>query len=397
MLSASELKKILKVRPSPKSIWYGEPNFGSYYTEQEIDSLYKLIKNSNNWDVGFGPNPKEVSDFEKNFSQYCGVSNSIAVSNNGDGFEMVLNAINLSSKDEVITPSLNFKAWLMIMHKFRFQLKFCDIDIESLNISIEDLEKKISRKTRLICPVHMGGISCKSKEIDEIAKYYSKKYGKKIYVIYDSARATGVHYKDNPVGKYGDCEIFSFHGAKLMTALGEGGMITTNNKILANKLRAMRSYGDEKCWGMNYRMTKIGAFMGNLQLKRIDNMNSERILIANKRIQYLYDCDDFLLPNITKKLENVFYLFPIILGKNYTKKDRDKLLKILEVKFKIICSVPKHINRRWSFIKNNYGIPKLKNTDYVYNRIFCPIMHPQITEKQNKYISAAILDSIKYI
>lgn len=397
MLSSNQIEKILIKRPKPDGIWFGEPNFGSYYTKLEINSLKSLIIESNSWDKGFGPRPKEIEIFEKNFAKFTNVSYAIAVSNNGDGFEMVLKTIDLNKDDEVVTPSLNFKAWLMVMHKFNLKIKFCDIDVSTLNMNIKDLEKKITNKTRIICPVHMGGISCDTETIDEIAKFYSKKFGRKIYVIYDSARAVGVHNKDKPIGGYGDCEIFSFHGAKLMTTLGEGGMITTNNKTLSKKLFSMRSYGDEETWGMNYRMTKIGAYMGNLQLKRINTMNSERINISNKRIDYLDGLDKIDLPEKSKKYENIFYLFPIILKKSYGRKERDKIIHYLEKKHKIVCSIPKHINRRWSFVKRYYGIPNLPNTDYIYERVFCPIVHPKINNNQNKYISAAITKSLSII
>ncbi len=397
MLASNQIEKILTKRPKPNSIWFGEPNFGSYYTISEINSLKSLIIKSNLWDEGFGPRPKEIEVFERNFANFTNVSNAIAVSNNGDGFEMVLRTIDLKKNDEVITPSLNFKAWLMVMHKFNLKVKFCDVDVSTLNMNIDDLEKKITSKTRIICPVHMGGISCDTKGIDEIARYYSKKFGRKIYVIYDSARAVGVHNNAKPIGCYGDCEIFSFHGAKLMTTLGEGGMITTNNRSLSKKLFAMRSYGDEKTWGMNYRMTKIGAFMGNLQLKRINKMNMERIKISNKRIDFLKGLSEIDLPEKTKKYENIFYLFPILLKKEYGTKERDKIINYLEKKHKIVCSIPKHINKRWDFVKKNYGIPNLPNTDYIYERIFCPIIHPKINNIQNKYISAAITKSLSIL
>ena len=310
---------------------------------------------------------------------------------------MFLKVLKLKKTDEVITTSLNFKAWLMVMSRHNLKIKFCDINIFDLNMNVDDLEKKITRNTRLICPVHMGGISCKVDEIKEIVDYYSKKFGKKIYTIYDSARATGIHYKGKPVGGFGDGEIFSFHGAKLLSTLGEGGMITTNNSNIAKKLREMTSYGGEHSWGMNYRMTKIGAFIGNLQLKRLNKMNEKRIKIARDRISFLEGNEKIILPEINKKLENVFYLFPIILKNKFSRSDRDLVLKILEKDYKIICSIPKHINKRWSFVKKHYGIPKLKNTDFVYDRIFCPIMHPKLNSKQNIFLSAAILKSLRGI
>ena len=131
MLASNQIEKILTKRPKPNSIWFGEPNFGSYYTISEINSLKSLIIKSNLWDEGFGPRPKEIEVFERNFANFTNVSNAIAVSNNGDGFEMVLRTIDLKKNDEVITPSLNFKAWLMVMHKFNLKVKFISFGFTS--------------------------------------------------------------------------------------------------------------------------------------------------------------------------------------------------------------------------------------------------------------------------
>ena len=97
MLDKLFIKKILKNgKPEPKTKWFGEPNLGSFYDKKEINAVIKVLKESQHWSVGFGPNPKEVKIFENNFAKYCGTKHAIAVSNNGDGFDMVLNSLNLT-------------------------------------------------------------------------------------------------------------------------------------------------------------------------------------------------------------------------------------------------------------------------------------------------------------
>ena len=156
--------------------------------------------------------------------------------------------------------------------------------------------------------------------IDKIANLYSKKNKNKIYVIYDSARATGGNYKNRKIGTGGYCEIFSFHTAKLMTTLGEGGMITTNNYQLAQKLYEMRSYGGENSWGMNYRMSKLQAIFGIEQLKKLDNLNNLRIKNSKRRYKYLKDCPQLILPKNTNYSKNIYYLFPLMLSPKFKKK-----------------------------------------------------------------------------
>ena len=111
MLDKTFIKNTLqKGKPEPKIKWFGEPNLGSFYDKKEIDAVVKVLKESKHWSVGFGPNPIEVKKFENAFAKYCGTKYAIAVSNNGDGFDMVLNTLNLKPSDEIIAPALNFKA-----------------------------------------------------------------------------------------------------------------------------------------------------------------------------------------------------------------------------------------------------------------------------------------------
>ena len=139
MLDKLFIKKILKNgKPEPKTKWFGEPNLGSFYDKKEINAVIKVLKESQHWSVGFGPNPKEVKIFENNFAKYCGTKHAIAVSNNGDGFDMVLNTLNLKPNDEIIAPALNFKAWHMVLLRYKCKCIFVDIDPKTLNIDVND-------------------------------------------------------------------------------------------------------------------------------------------------------------------------------------------------------------------------------------------------------------------
>ena len=115
MLSLKEINKTISAgKPYPSKInWYAEPNLGSFFGKREIDSVINSLKKSNHWSIGFGPNAKEVDDFEKDFSKKFKVKHSVAVSNNGVGFDMLLSILNLKKSEEVIVPAINFKAWQM--------------------------------------------------------------------------------------------------------------------------------------------------------------------------------------------------------------------------------------------------------------------------------------------
>ena len=133
MLDKNFIKKTLKkARPKPKTKWFGEPNLGSFYDKKEIDAVVRVLKKSKHWSIGFGPNPIEVKKFENDFAKYCGTKHAIAVSNNGDGFDMVLNSLNLKPDDEIIAPALNFKAWHMVLLRYTCKCIFVDIDPKTL-------------------------------------------------------------------------------------------------------------------------------------------------------------------------------------------------------------------------------------------------------------------------
>ena len=384
-------------KPYPNVNWYGEPNLGSFYDNREIKAVLNILKQSRHWHTGFGPNLDEIEKFEEDFARYCDVNHAIAISNNGDGFDMLLKTFDLTKKDEIILPALNYKAWFMVLIKYGVKLVFCDVDPITMNMDPFDLEKKINKNTRIICPVHYAGTSCNQNLIDDIAATYSNKYGSNIKVIYDAARAPGVIYKDSKVGSGGFCEIFSFHSAKLMTTMGEGGMITTNNSALNKKLKAMRSYGGENEWGMNYRMSKVQASFGRVQLTRLDNLNNLRRKVAKRRTKILCNIKDIYLPTDVEYSKNMFYLYPIKVNGKWGKRERNKIVSILENKYGIICAVPKFIHKRWKYIRSHYNIPNLPITEKLSSKVFCPIIHPKLNNKQQNYINEALLNVMKSI
>jgi dTDP-4-amino-4,6-dideoxygalactose transaminase len=176
-----------------------------------------------------------------------------------------------------------------------------------------------------------------------------------------------------------------------MTTMGEGGMITTNDDELAHKLYQMRSYGGEEMWGMNYRMSKIQAVFGIEQLKKLDFLNNCRIKNAKRRGANLDGCKKLVTPKNNDYSNHIYYLYALMLTPEYSLKKRDEIINRLEIDYGIICSVPKFINERWNYIKKKFKIPVLKNTSYATEKLICPIMHSQITEEQENYISSALL------
>ena len=395
-ISKNYKKIILNKKPKPDINWYGEPNLGSSFNSFEINHLKKTLIKSSDFFLGLRSDGEENILFEKKFKELSNSKYAVAVSNNGIAFYMILKSLNLKQNDEIIIPSLNFKAWHMALLGIGVKIIECDVDLDTYNLSIKDLKNKISKKTIAICPVHLTGISCDLDTIEKIAKQNKNYKNTSIKVIYDSARATGFNYKNKNVGNKGYANIFSFQSGKMITSGGEGGMVTTNNKELFKKLKSLRNYGNEYDWGLNLKLSKIQAKFGELQLKRITkNIERRRNLAKKRNIIFKDFSSKVILPKDASYSKNSYYLYPILLNKNYSKKHRDIILNNLIDKYKIYCSTLKFVNKRWPYIKKKLGIPNLPNTNLIADNCFCPIIHQELNKKQEMFLCSVIYDQLQ--
>tara|TARA_B100001057_G_scaffold62651_1_gene56153 strand:- start:1893 stop:3020 length:1128 start_codon:yes stop_codon:yes gene_type:complete len=267
-----------------------------------------------------------IAKFEKKFSKYINIKHSLTVSNGTAALHLALLALDLKKKDEVIVPTFTYISPVNAINYIGSQIKFIDSDIETWQIKIDDLKKKISKKTKAIIVPHLYGQVCDIKKISEICKK------KKIFLIEDSAEAFGCYYKNKHLGTFGDISTFSFFGSKTITT-GEGGMVCTNNKRLAEKIYRLKMVGVVKnryYWhdivGYNYRMTNICAAIGLGQLKKA------KIILKKKREVYrLYKLflNDLNIKMNTeqKNSRSSFWLINIFLK---DKKSRDNLARYLK-------------------------------------------------------------------
>lgn len=400
MLESQTRKKILsKGKPKPHDVlWYGEPNLGGWYTKAEIDAVVSVIRESMDWTVGFGPNPKTIEKFENAFAKFCGAHYAIAINSCGTGLDMAMMCLDLEPGDEVICPAINYKAAHLAILKQGGKVVFCDIDPKTLNLDPNDVEKRITPRTRAIFPVHMNGLPAPLDDLLDIAKRYPHpKYGP-LKVISDAARCCGGTYKGKKIGSKGWMTIFSFHTQKLMTTLGEGGMITTNDAILNKKLRDIRQFGGENGWGSNYKITKVQAAVGLVQLSRLDEMNRRRRHAAHRRSKLLKGVPGLILPYEPPNCEHLYYVYSILVPPEWAGAKRDKIISIMKKKFGIVCSIsnpPTYI--RWPYIARNCKIPKLEVSEEIGKRLLCPPLHPLLNDEQELYICAALLETIELV
>lgn len=221
----------------------------------------------------------EDEAFEKGFADYCGVKYCIGVGNGLDALMFSLRALGVSDGDEVIVPSNTYIATALAVTYVGATPVFVEPDIRTFNINPSLIEAALTEKTKAIMPVHLYGQACDMDPIMEIAKRYGLK------VVEDCAQAHGATYKGRKVGTFGDTAGFSFYPGKNLGALGDAGAVVTNNRELANRIRALGNYGSDYKYhhiykGTNSRLDEMQAAFLSAKLPHLDRMNDERRRIA---------------------------------------------------------------------------------------------------------------------
>jgi perosamine synthetase len=222
-----------------------------------------------------------TKDFENEFAKLHKVQNAVAVNSGTSALEIALRCLGVKGGDEVLVPTNTFSATAAAVFFAGGKPRFTDVDSESLCVNVENVENNITRKTRGVIVVHIGGLICP--EIDSIRKTCESHH---LFLVEDAAHAHGSAIDGRPAGSLGDVGCFSFYPTKVMTT-GEGGMITTNNEETVEKARILRDQGKESFYsgtivelGYNWRMDEFSAAIGLLQLKRLPEIIERRNKIA---------------------------------------------------------------------------------------------------------------------
>jgi len=292
----------------------------SQYRDDIIAAMTRVL------DSGWYIMGKELSNFEKQFSSYCGVKHCIGVANGLDALVLVLRAWKemglVNDGDEVLVPSNTYIASILAISENNLKPILVEPDVNTYNLSIENIKSKITKKTKVILPVHLYGQSCRMDLISKLAKENG------FLVLEDCAQAQGAEFDGSKVGSWGDAAGFSFYPGKNLGALGDAGAITTNNDELANVLKALRNYGshikyENKYRGTNSRLDELQAAILSIKLNNLDNENDNRRSVAEKYLSKI-DHPDVILPSRPRNsLEHVWHLF--VIKTSY----RDELQKYL--------------------------------------------------------------------
>lgn len=326
---------------------------------------------------------KYVFEFEKEFAKYCQTSDCVAVNSGTTALHLALLALGIGLGDEVITAANTFIATCEAISYTGAQVVLVDCDEKTYTLDPVKLEAKITRRTKVILPVHLYGQTADMDPILEIARKHN------VVVIEDSAQAHGATYKGKPTGGLGVMGCFSFYPGKNLGAYGEGGAITTSDPAIAEKLRKFRDHGSNKKYyhdvvGYNYRMEGIQGAVLNTKLKHLNTWNEMRHKNAELYRKYLAGAD-VVVPYEREGCRHVYHLFVI------RHKRREGLMAYLkenEIDSLIHYPIPVHLQNAYRHLglgKGSYPV-----TETITDEIVSLPMFPELSEEQIRHVADKI-------
>lgn len=327
---------------------------------------------------------EEVGDFENSFAKYCGVKYCIGVASGTDALLLSLRALGIGPGDEVITQANTFIATVLPIIYLGAKPVLVDINPDTYQMDIRGLEKAITRKTKVIIPVHLFGMPAPMPEIIKIAKRH------KLYVLEDACQAHGSLINGKPCGSFGDIAAFSFYPGKNLGAAGDGGAVVTNNKNLAAKVRILRDVGQTQKYkhdfiGYNSRLDTLQAAILSVKLKYLDNWNKRRNEISLLYRKFLSNVPVVMPPEPPNGYKTNYHLFVI------RTKRRDALMEFLK-RSNIFCGIhypiPVHLQKAMNFLGHKKGDFPISEK-YAKEILSLP-MHPYLTKDEVEFISGRI-------
>ena len=331
-----------------------------------------------------------VSEFSGNLKEFLNVKHVIPCANGTDALQISFMALGIKPGDEIICPSWTYIATAEAASILGIKTVFCDVDLDTFNITANHIEPLINSRTKAIVPVHLYGQSCDMKEIILLAKKYNLK------IIEDNAQAIGCTYsfangEKKMTGTMGDIGTTSFYPSKNLGCYGDGGALFTNDDKLAEKIKMIVNHGEKikyhhEIIGCNSRLDSIQAEILNIKLKYLDEYNSNRKIMANNYNLAFGDIEEIQIPKIISSSEHVYhqYTLRVLNGK------RDQLkayLNDLGIPSMIYYPIPIHKQKPY---RNNQI---LENTDILSTEVISLPIHTELENSNQDYI---IDNVIKY-
>jgi perosamine synthetase len=361
-----------------------------YFPEEDIQKILKkfrsLLEGKGLLTMG-----KYVNEFEENFAKYIGVEHAISTTSCTSALENLLFAIGVEKGDEVIIPTQTFYATASAVLRTGAVPIFAEVN-QNFLLDFEDMKSRITGKTKAVIFVHFAGLT--DENIITIKDWLNER---DIYLLEDAAHASGGSLFGKKIGSIGDAATFSFYSSKNMTT-GEGGMITTDNTLIAEKCASFRSRGIDitsnqeifNSIGTNQRMTEIQALMGLSQLNNLDNFIAYRNKLASAYSEYLQplvENDSIRLIKINdENMVNAYWRYIIFLKKEQNREDIQKRMEDFSIKVDWAYDPIVHLQ---PIFKNKYGTSEgdLPFSEKIAKTHLCLPIHMGISMDDVKFIS----------
>ena len=363
--------------------------------DSDLEAVNSVIRS------GWLAHGRYSEELENLFCEFTGSKYATTVSNCTAGLHLSCLAADFSTGDEVIVPAQTHTATSHAVEFTGSKAVFADINPITGNILIEDIEKKITNKTKGLIPVHMAGYPCEMQKIKELCQKYN------LILIEDCAHGIGTTFEGTHVGNFGLTGCFSFYPTKQITT-GEGGIVVTNNKSIFQKIKKLKAFGidtppemrirpgvyDVTDLGYNYRMTDFQAALGVGQMNRYNQNVSARRKNANYYCELLDGEKRIKFTPFSEK--NSYFLFQIILDKTI---NRDEILLMLKQKGMCLSIHYATPVPAMSYYKNKYGYKTndFPNSEFYGNQSISLPVHPGLTFKDIKYVCHYLLKSLNNI
>jgi len=351
--------------------------------KDEIDAAMARVLNSGWYILG-----QEVTAFEREFADYIGVKFGIGVGSGTDALHLALRACGVGAGDEVITVSHTAVATAAAIELSGAKPVFIDIESDTFLMDPNWIERTITPRTKAILPVHLYGNVAEMEKILDVAGRYG------LQVIEDCAQSHGARYKERRSGSWGTVAAFSFYPTKNLGALGDGGMVVTNDPELATRVRSLREYGWQQRYvsetaGLNSRLDELQAAVLRVKLKYLDGSNEERRKKALIYTQRLHGAN-IRCPAVRKQIDPVYHLYVI------RTKERDALRDFLRgqgIQTLIHYPVPVHLQNAYKQLRCGPG--DLSVTEECSRQILSLPLYPEMPESEIEEVSFQIENFFK--
>lgn len=364
----------------------------------DLKSQYEKIREEINYEIqnvldstAFINGPK-VWEFAKNLSKYLGGTNVIPCANGTDALQIALMALGLEPGDEVILPVHTYVATAEVIALLRLEPVFIDVHPDYFTIDINQIEEKITSKTKAIVPVHLYGQCADMESLMKIASKYN------LYVIEDTAQAIGAKYtfsdgKTVRAGTIGNIGTTSFFPSKNLGCYGDGGAIFISDDDLAKKCKMIANHGQSKKYhhdiiGCNSRLDSLQAAILDVKLKYLDEYSLARQKAADIYNDLLRNIDKIRIPQAANYTDHVYHQYTIVLDKTVNRDDLQNFLKEKGIPTMIYYPVP--LYKQKAYIKDNGETFEI--TEKLSKSVLSLPIHTEITKEEQEFIVFSIKD-----